>query len=161
MIAIKDMAGLFKPGHAAPMIKAIRSVCDLPIHFHTHNTSSAQLATLHALTDAGCDVVDGCFAAWADGTSQPSLNAFVATREGLPRDPLIDYRQLELLDQYWSFVRDMYGVFESGMKAMTARVFEHQVPGGQYSNMYAQCRALGGAEGWDQVLTMYHKVNLW
>jgi pyruvate carboxylase len=161
MIAIKDMAGLFKPGHAAPMIKAIRSVCDLPIHYHTHNTSSAQLAVLHALTDAGCDVVDACFAAWADGTSQPSLNAFVATREGLPRDPLIDYRHLELLDQYWSFVRDMYAVFESGMKAMTARVFEHQVPGGQYSNMYAQCRALGGAEGWDQVLTMYHKVNIW
>jgi len=161
MIAIKDMAGLFKPGHAAPMMKAIRSVTDLPVHFHTHNTSSAQLATLHALVDAGCDVVDGCFAAVADGTSQPSLNAFVATRSGMPRDPLIDYKLLEPLDQYWAFVRDMYSVFESGMKAMTARVFEHQIPGGQYSNMYAQCRALGGAEQWDAVLTMYADVNTW
>jgi pyruvate carboxylase len=161
MIAIKDMAGLLKPAHAKPLIDAFRSICDLPIHFHTHNTSSAQLATLHAMTDAGCDIVDTCFASWADGTSQPSLNAFVATMEGRPRDPLIDYRMIEPLDQYWAFVRDMYGVFESGIKAMTARVWEHQIPGGQYSNMYSQCRALGDAENWDLVLTMYHKVNQW
>jgi len=161
MIAVKDMAGLLKPGHAAPLIKVIRSVCDLPVHFHTHNTSSAQLATLHAMTDAGCDIVDGCFAALADGTSQPSLNAFVATRAGMPRDPKIDYKTLEPLDQYWAFVRDMYSPFESGMKAMTARVFEHQIPGGQYSNMYAQCRALGGADEWDKVLKMYADVNTW
>mmetsp|Transcript_68620 Transcript_68620/g.160845 ORF Transcript_68620/g.160845 Transcript_68620/m.160845 type:complete len:1266 (+) Transcript_68620:64-3861(+) len=160
MIAIKDMAGLLKPAHAAPMVQVIRSVCDLPIHFHTHNTSSAQLATLHAMADAGCDIVDGCFAAFADGTSQPSLNAFLATMQGRPRDPKIDYRQLEGLDAYWASVRDMYSPFESGMKAMTARVFQHQVPGGQYSNMYAQCRSLGG-ENWDKVLQMYAEVNMW
>jgi pyruvate carboxylase len=161
MIGIKDMAGLLKPAHARPFVDAIRSVCDLPVHFHTHNTSSAQLATLHAMASAGCDIVDCCFAAWADGTSQPSLNAFAATMEGLPRDPQIDYRQLELLDQYWAFVRDMYSVFESGMKSMSARVFQHQIPGGQYSNMYAQCRALGDAENWDAVLQMYRDVNDW
>lgn len=161
MIAIKDMAGLLKPAHAEPLIKVIRSVCDLPIHFHTHNTSSAQLATLHAMADAGCDIVDACFASFADGTSQPSLNAFLATMESKPRDPQIDYRVLEPLDQYWAFVRDMYSVFESGMKAMTARVFEHQIPGGQYSNMYAQCRSLGDADNWDAVLQMYHDVNEW
>jgi len=161
MIAIKDMAGLLKPAHAKPLVDVVRSVCDLPVHFHTHNTSSAQLATLHAMADASCDVVDGCFAAWADGTSQPSLNAFVATMEGKPRDTGINFKELELLDQYWAFVRDMYSVFESGMKAMTARVFDHQIPGGQYSNMYAQCRALGDAENWDAVLTMYRDVNDW
>lgn len=162
MLAIKDMAGLLKPAHAAPLMKVIREVCDLPVHFHTHNTSSAQLATLHAMTDAGCDIVDGCFAALADGTSQPSLNAFVATRQGMPRDPCVGhFSTLEPLDQYWAFVRDMYSPFESGMKAMTARVFEHQIPGGQYSNMYAQCRALGGADEWDKVLTMYADVNKW
>jgi len=68
---------------------------------------------------------------------------------------------MEPLDQYWAFVRDMYSPFESGMKAMTARVFEHQIPGGQYSNMYAQCRALGGADEWDKVLKMYGDVNTW
>jgi len=161
MIAIKDMAGLLKPAHAAPIIQTIRSVTDLPIHFHTHNTSSAQLATLHAMADAGCDIVDGCFAALADGTSQPSLNAFLATMQGRPRDPKIDYRKLEGLDAYWAYVRDMYSPFESGMKAMTARVFEHQVPGGQYSNMYAQCRSLGDAQNWDKVLQMYADVNKW
>jgi pyruvate carboxylase len=79
----------------------------------------------------------------------------------MPRDPKIDYTTLEALDQYWAFVRDMYSPFESGMKAMTARVFEHQIPGGQYSNMYAQCRALGGADEWDKVLQMYADVNRW
>jgi len=161
MIAIKDMAGLLKPAHAKPLVEAVRAVCDLPVHFHTHNTSSAQLATLHAMADAGCDVVDGCFASWADGTSQPSLNAFIATMQGKPRDTGMDFKQLEPLDQYWAFVRDMYSVFESGMKAMTARVFDHQIPGGQYSNMYAQCRALGDAENWDAVLKMYRDVNDW
>jgi acetyl-CoA carboxylase carboxyl transferase alpha subunit len=161
MIAIKDMAGLLKPGHAKPLMDVIREVTDLPTHFHTHNTSSAQLATLHAMTDAGCDVVDGCFAAWADGTSQPSLNAFIATRESMPRPTGINYKNLEKLDAYWAFVRDMYSPFESGMKAMTARVFDHQIPGGQYSNMYAQCRALGDAENWDAVLKMYRDVNDW
>jgi len=161
MIGIKDMAGLLKPAHAAPLIQTIRSVTELPIHFHTHNTSSAQLSTLHAMADAGCDIVDGCFAAFADGTSQPSLNAFLATMEGRPRDPKIDYRKLEGLDAYWACVRDMYSPFESGMKAMTARVFQHQVPGGQYSNMYAQCRSLGDAENWDKVLQMYADVNKW
>jgi acetyl-CoA carboxylase carboxyl transferase alpha subunit len=161
MLAVKDMAGLLRVAHAKPLMDAIRSITDLPVHFHTHNTSSAQLAALHAMTDAGCDIVDGCFAALADGTSQPSLNAFVATRAGMPRDPQIDYKLLEPLDQYWAFVRDMYSPFESGMKAMTARVFEHQIPGGQYSNMYAQCRALGGADEWDKVLQMYADVNAW
>merc|ERR1719265_1767099 len=94
MIAIKDMAGLLKPPHAKPLMDVIRQVCDLPVHFHTHNTSSAQLATLHAMTDAGCDVVDGCFASMADGTSQPSLNAFVSPRATMPRDPLVDYKLL-------------------------------------------------------------------
>merc|ERR1712048_682047 len=76
-------------------------------------------------------------------------------------DTRINYKELEPLDQYWAFVRDMYSVFESGMKAMTARVFDHQIPGGQYSNMYAQCRALGDAENWDAVLKMYRDVNDW
>merc|ERR1712193_532446 len=79
----------------------------------------------------------------------------------MPRPTGINYKNLEKLDAYWAFVRDMYSPFESGMKAMTARVFDHQIPGGQYSNMYAQCRALGDAENWDAVLKMYRDVNDW
>jgi len=160
MLSIKDMAGLLKPRHAEPLIKAIRSVTDLPIHFHTHNTSSAQLATLHAMANAGCDIVDACMASVADTTSQPSLNAFCATMKTHPRDPQIDYRTLEPLDNYWMRVREFYSIYESGMLAGSANVFHHQIPGGQYSNLYAQCKSLGIMSRWEECLEMYYQVNM-
>ncbi|CAK0906593.1 unnamed protein product [Prorocentrum cordatum] len=159
MLTIKDMAGLLRPAHAAPLVEAIRSVTDLPIHFHTHNTSSAQLATLHAMANAGCDIVDGCMASVADTTSQPSLNAFCATMEGHARDPQIDYRTLEPLDNYWMRVREFYSIYESGMLAGSASVYHHQIPGGQYSNLFAQCKALGIMSRWEECIEMYHVVN--
>eukprot|EP00931_Biecheleriopsis_adriatica_P049723 TRINITY_DN28770_c0_g2_i1.p1 TRINITY_DN28770_c0_g2~~TRINITY_DN28770_c0_g2_i1.p1 ORF type:complete len:1338 (+),score=294.83 TRINITY_DN28770_c0_g2_i1:75-4088(+) len=159
MLTIKDMAGLLRPAHAAPLVEAIRSVTDLPIHFHTHNTSSAQLATLHAMANAGCDIVDACMASVADTTSQPSLNAFCATMEGHPRDPQIDYKMLEPLDNYWMRIREFYSIYESGMLAGSASVYHHQIPGGQYSNLFAQCKALGIMSRWEECIEMYHVVN--
>lgn len=159
MLTIKDMAGLLMPGHAAPLVNAIRSVTDLPIHFHTHNTSSAQLATLHAMAAAGCDIVDACMASVADTTSQPSLNAFCATMKGLPRDPQIDFKSLEPLDIYWMRAREFYSIYESGMLAGSASVYRHQIPGGQYSNLYAQCKSLGIMHKWESVIEMYEVVN--
>jgi len=161
MLSIKDMAGLLKPRHCKPLIDTIRSVTDLPLHFHTHNTSSAQLATLHAMADAGCDIVDACMSSVADTTSQPSLNAFCATMETHPRDPKIDYKTLEPLDNYWMRVREFYTIYESGMLAGSANVFHHQIPGGQYSNLYAQCKSLGIMHKWEDCLEYYHQVNKW
>jgi len=159
MIGIKDMAGLLRPPMAKPLIDAIRSVTDLPIHFHTHNTSSCELATLMMMSAAGCDIVDCCSASMADGTSQPSLNAFVASMVGDPRETGIDYLTLEPLDNTWMRIRDMYAPFESGLRGGSARVFQHQIPGGQYSNLYAQCKALGIMDRWEEVLDMYRDVN--
>lgn len=160
MIAVKDMAGLLKPQAAAPLMAAIRSVTDLPVHFHSHNTSSASLATCINMAANGCDIVDLAVASMADTTSQPSLNAFLASMEGHPQDPKIPYLSIERLDQYWSQVRTMYQHFESGLKCGTARVYEHQIPGGQYSNLYAQCSSLGIMHRWNEVLDMYRDVNL-
>lgn len=160
MIAVKDMAGLLKPQAAAPLMAAIRSVTDLPVHFHSHNTSSASLATCVNMAANDCDIVDLAIASMADTTSQPSLNAFLASMEGHPQDPKIPYLTLERLDQYWSQVRTMYQHFESGLKCGTARVYEHQIPGGQYSNLYAQCNSLGIMHRWNEVLDMYRDVNL-
>jgi len=160
MIAVKDMAGLLKPQAAAPLMAAIRSVTDLPVHFHSHNTSSASLATCVNMAANGCDIVDLAIASMADTTSQPSLNAFLASMEGHPQDPQIPYLTMERLDQYWSQVRTMYQHFESGLKCGTARVYEHQIPGGQYSNLYAQCSSLGIMHRWNEVLDMYRDVNL-
>eukprot|EP00475_Leptophrys_vorax_P022259 TRINITY_DN3029_c0_g1_i1.p1 TRINITY_DN3029_c0_g1~~TRINITY_DN3029_c0_g1_i1.p1 ORF type:complete len:1282 (-),score=382.21 TRINITY_DN3029_c0_g1_i1:88-3519(-) len=159
MIGLKDMAGLLKPQMAKPLVDAIRSVTDLPIHFHCHNTSSAGLATTLAMADAGCEVIDFAIASMADTTSQPSMNAFLASMKGHPRDPQIDYLSLEKLDQYWDQCRTLYQPFESGLKSGTARVYDHQIPGGQYSNLIAQAKSMGTFDRWERVVDMYRVVN--
>ena len=132
IIGIKDMSGLLRPLEAKPLLDAIREVTDLPIHFHTHSTSAGAIATAFEMAAQGCDIIDFCTASMADGTSQPSLNAFVAMMKGHPRDTGLEFMQLEPYDMYWARVREMYSPFESGMKSGSARVYEHQIPGGQY-----------------------------
>eukprot|EP01065_Artemidia_motanka_P026732 TRINITY_DN31997_c0_g1_i1.p1 TRINITY_DN31997_c0_g1~~TRINITY_DN31997_c0_g1_i1.p1 ORF type:complete len:1344 (+),score=496.45 TRINITY_DN31997_c0_g1_i1:102-4034(+) len=163
MIGVKDMAGLLKPSGAAPLMKALREGAgnDIPIHFHTHATSSASLATVMAMSEAGCDVVDACIASMADGTSQPSLNAFLADLQTArsPRWPGIPYLALERLDTFWSRIRTLYKPFESGILSGTARVYDHEIPGGQYSNLLVQCKSMGLASRWNEVVDMYRDVN--
>lgn len=159
IIGIKDMAGLLRPLEVAPLLNAIREVTDLPIHFHTHATSSGALATCLEMARCGCDIIDFATASMADGTSQPSLNAFVAMMEGAPNDTGINYLNLEVYDMYWAKVRDMYSPFESGMKSGSARVYEHQIPGGQYSNLIVQCQSMGLWGEWEAVLDAYRDVN--
>eukprot|EP01064_Diplonema_japonicum_P006183 TRINITY_DN1411_c0_g1_i1.p1 TRINITY_DN1411_c0_g1~~TRINITY_DN1411_c0_g1_i1.p1 ORF type:complete len:1297 (+),score=346.09 TRINITY_DN1411_c0_g1_i1:128-4018(+) len=163
MIGLKDMAGLLKPSAAEPLMKALREGAgsDIPIHFHTHATSSISLATVLSMADAGCDVVDTCIASIADGTSQPSLNAFLADLEtaNSPKYPQIPYLSLERLDTFWARIRSLYSPFESGMLSGTARVYDHQIPGGQYSNLLVQCKSMGLAARWGEVCDMYRDVN--
>ncbi|CAM9491937.1 unnamed protein product [Ectocarpus fasciculatus] len=168
---MQDMAGLLKPRSAPLLVEAIRSVTDLPIHFHTHATSSCSLATALEMARAGCDVIDFATASMADCTSQPSLNGFLASTEGSEMAPEgTGYLGLEPYDVYWSRVRDMYTPFENGMKSGTARVFDHQIPGkrgrgerlfvgGQYSNLMVQCKSMGIWDKWEGVLDMYRDVN--
>jgi acetyl-CoA carboxylase carboxyl transferase alpha subunit len=159
IIAIKDMAGLLKPGHARPLINAIREVSDKPIHFHTHSTSGVSLSSALAMVDAGCDIIDVAIASMSENTSQPNMNAFVASLQGHPRDTAINYLDLEGLDNYWKNVRVMYAPFENGMTSGSARVFDHQIPGGQYSNLMVQCKSMGLGSRWTEVLDMYRDVN--
>jgi acetyl-CoA carboxylase carboxyl transferase alpha subunit len=159
IIGIKDMAGLMRPLECKPLLEAIRSVSDLPIHFHTHSTSSGTLTTAMEMARLGCDVVDFATASMADGTSQPSLNAFVAMMDGASNGTGMDFLKLEPYDMYWARVRDMYSPFESGMKSGSARVFEHQIPGGQYSNLLVQCQSMGLWDRWEEVLDAYRDVN--
>ena len=160
MIAIKDMAGLLKPNGARALMEAMRAGAgELPIHFHTHATSSASLATALKMVECGCEIIDVATASLADATSQPSMNAFCASLEGHPRDPLIPYLALEPLDMHWSRIRDMYAPFECGMRAGSARVFDHEIPGGQYTNLLVQCKSMGLWDRWEEVLDMYRDVN--
>ena len=148
-----------KPGHARPLVEAIRQVSDKPIHFHTHSTSGVSLSSALAMVDAGCDIIDVAIASMSENTSQPNMNAFVSCLQGHPRDTGIDYLALEGLDNYWKNVRIMYAPFENGMTSGSARVFDHQIPGGQYSNLMVQCKSMGLGSRWTEVLDMYRDVN--
>ncbi len=117
---------------------AIQEVTDLPVHFHTHDTSGGSIASAMAMARAGCHIIDFATAAMANCTSQPSLNAFLAAMEGDERDPGINYLAAEPYDEFWAKVREMYAPFECGMKSGTARVYDHEIPGGQYSNLMVQ-----------------------
>ena len=160
ILAIKDMAGLLKPLAAYKLVKALKENIGIPIHLHTHDTSSNGSATLLKASEAGVDIVDAALSSLSGLTAQPNLNALVATLEGSERDPLVNAPGLQKLANYWETVRDYYSPFESGLKSGTAEVYHHEIPGGQYSNYKPQVAGLGLIERWDECKEMYHKVNM-
>jgi len=160
ILAIKDMAGLLKPLAAYKLIKALKENIGIPVHLHTHDTSSNGGATLLKASEAGVDIVDAALSSLAGLTAQPSLNAIVSALEGSERDPLVNVRGLQQLSNYWETVRDYYAPFESGLKGGTAEVYEHEIPGGQYSNFKPQVAGVGLLDRWEECKEMYRKVNL-
>ncbi len=160
VLAIKDMAGLLKPLAAYKLVKALKENIGIPIHLHTHDTSSNGSAMLLKASEAGVDIVDAALSSLSGLTAQPNLNALVATLEGSERDPLVNAPGLQKLANYWETVRDYYSPFESGLKSGTAEVYHHEIPGGQYSNYKPQVAGLGLIERWDDCKEMYHKVNM-
>jgi len=159
MLAIKDMAGLLKPRAAEQLIAGLKSVTSLPVHLHTHDTSSAQLATYLAAINAGVDVVDVALASMSGLTSQPNFNSLVAILEGHQRQNPIDLKSLNDYSNYWEAVRECYAPFESGLKSGTAEVYDHEIPGGQYSNLRPQAKALGLEDKFEEIKENYKKVD--
>ncbi len=159
ILAIKDMAGLLKPNGADALIRALKKAVDLPIHLHTHDTSSIQAATYLKAIDAGVDVVDVAISSMSGLTSQPNFNSLVAALEGHKRAQDTDLRSLNRYATYWEDVREFYYPFESGLKAGTAEVYDHEIPGGQYSNLRPQAEALGLADKFEKVKANYAAVN--
>ncbi|MHA7239042.1 pyruvate carboxylase [Arthrobacter sp. TMS1-12-1] len=155
ILAIKDMAGLLRPAAAAQLVTALRERFDLPVHLHTHDTAGGQLATLLAAVDAGVDAVDVASAALAGTTSQPSASALVAALAHTPRDTGLDLDAVCALEPYWEAVRRMYAPFESGLPGPTGRVYRHEIPGGQLSNLKQQAIALGLGERFEAIEDMY------
>jgi len=158
-LAVKDMAGLCKPYAAFELVKKLKEEVDLPIHFHTHDTSGMNAATVLKAADAGADIADGAVAAMSGGTSQPNLNAIVAALRNTPRDTGLDAAALNDCSDYWETVRAYYLPFDSGPKAGNARLYEHEIPGGQYTNLREQAVAMGLGHRWREVERMYAEVN--
>ncbi|MBD8077835.1 pyruvate carboxylase [Cellulosimicrobium arenosum] len=155
VLAIKDMAGLLRPAAATRLVSALRQRFDLPVHLHTHDTAGGQTATLLAAAAAGVDAVDAASAAMAGTTSQPSLSALVAALEHTERDTGLSLQAVADLEPYWEAVRRTYGPFESGLPGPTGRVYEHEIPGGQLSNLRQQAIALGLGDKFEQIEAMY------
>ncbi len=159
MIAIKDMAGLLKPYAATELVSALKDTLNIPLHLHTHDTSSIQSATYLKAIEAGVDVVDVALGGLSGLTSQPNFNSVVEMMRNQPRENKFDINKLNEFSNYWEDVREMYYPFESGLKAGTAEVYQHEIPGGQYSNLRPQAEALGLGDRFDEVKKMYARVN--
>lgn len=160
MIAIKDMAGLLKPQAAFRLISELKETTDLPIHLHTHDTSGNGLITLSAAVKAGVDVVDVATSAMSGATSQPSMSSLYFALQYGDRTPELNLKNVRQINHYWEDVRPYYSSFENGIMAAQTEVYNHEMPGGQYSNLQQQAKAVGLGDKWDEIKEMYQTVNL-
>ncbi|MCA0001754.1 MULTISPECIES: pyruvate carboxylase [unclassified Mesorhizobium] len=160
IIAVKDMAGLLKPSAARVLFKALREATDLPIHFHTHDTSGLSAATVLAAVESGVDAIDAAMDAFSGNTSQPCLGSIVEALKGTERDPGLDPQWIRRISFYWEAVRNQYAAFESDLKGPASEVYLHEMPGGQFTNLKEQARSLGLETRWHEVAQTYHDVNL-
>jgi pyruvate carboxylase len=160
ILGIKDMAGVCRPRAARALVEALRGEIGLPIHFDTHDTSGIAAASVLAAVEAGADAVYGALDAMSGLTSQPNLSAMASALAGSPQDPGLDRDVLQALSRYWEVVRRYYAPFEADMRAGTADVYRHEMPGPQYTNLRAQARGMGLEHRWDEICQRYAEVNL-
>ena len=159
VLAIKDMAGLLRAPAARTLVAALRDRFDLPVHLHTHDTPGGQLGTLLAAIDSGVDAVDAATASMAGTTSQPPLSALVSATDHSARETGLSLEAVCALEPYWEATRRVYAPFESGLPSPTGRVYTHEIPGGQLSNLRQQAIALGLGEKFEQIEDMYAAAN--
>ena len=160
ILGIKDMAGLCKPYATQLLVKKLKDEIGIPVHFHTHDTSGIQAASILKACEAGVDALDLAISSMSGCTSQVNLNSMVAVLGGQRRDPGLDIRALNEISDYFEEVRKWYYPFESELRAGTAEVYEHEMPGGQYSNLKQQAASLGLASRWTDVKRAYTEANL-
>jgi pyruvate carboxylase len=160
VLAIKDMAGLCKPYAAYKLVKTLREEVGLPIHFHTHDTSGINAASILKASEAGVHAADGATASMSGTTSQPNLNSIVAALANTERDTQLDFTALNVCADYWETVRRYYGPFDDAPLAGTAEVYEHEMPGGQYTNLRAQAESMGLGPRWHEIARTYAEVNM-
>ena len=159
ILAIKDMAGLCKPAAAAVLIKTLKQEVGIPIHFHTHDTAGVQAAAILNAAEVDLDIADAAMAPLSGGTAQPNLNTIVEALRFSDRATQLDVKKLDQIADYWRAVREFYGAFESQVLPATADLYHHEMPGGQYTNLYQQARALGLLDQWARVCDVYAQVN--
>jgi pyruvate carboxylase len=159
ILGIKDMSGVLKPASARALVKALKNEVGLPIHLHTHDTSGISAATVLAAVEAGVDAVDAAMDALSGLTSQPCLGSIVEALRHTEQDTGLDPEAIRQMSFYWEAVRTQYVAFESDLKAGASEVYLHEMPGGQFTNLKEQARALGLETRWHDVAKAYHAAN--
>ena len=159
ILGVKDMAGLCRPDHARVLVRKLKEETGLPVHFHTHDTSGISAATVLAACEAGADAVDAAMDSFSGLTSQPNLGSIVAALGDGPRCSGIDPATVRAFSDYWEAVRVRYAAFEPDLRAGASEVYLHEMPGGQFTNLKEQARALGLADRWHEVARMYAEAN--
>ena len=159
ILGVKDMAGLLKASAARPLFKALKEEVGLPIHFHTHDTSGASIATCLVAAEMGVDVIDAAMDALSGNTSQPTLGSIVEALANTERDTGLSIEAIREISNYWEAVRGHYSAFESGLQSPASEVYLHEMPGGQFTNLKAQARSMGLDERWHEVAQAYADVN--
>jgi pyruvate carboxylase len=160
ILGIKDMAGLIRPYAAEVLVKALREEVGIPIHFHTHDTSGINAASILKAADAGVHAADAAIASMSGQTSQPNLNSIVAALANTPRDTGLSLAALDQCADYWEAVRAWYQPFDTGLRTGTAEVYVHEMPGGQFTNLREQAESMGLGHRWHAIAKMYHDVNM-
>jgi pyruvate carboxylase len=159
ILAIKDMAGLCKPAAARLLVSTLRQELEIPIHFHTHDTAGIQASSILNAADEGLEIADGAVASMSGGTSQVNLNTLVEALRFSKRESRLDTDALTQLSEYWKSVRQFYAPFEGESLVAAGDLYQHEMPGGQYTNLFQQAKALGLSHRWDQVCKMYAAAN--
>jgi pyruvate carboxylase len=159
ILAIKDMAGLCKPAAAQVLVKALKEEIEIPIHFHTHDTSGISAASVLSAAEAGVDIVDLAVASMSGSTSQPNLNSVVAALQFTKRDTGLNLDALNEFADYWEQVRTYYAPFDTAPKAGSAEVYLHEMPGGQFTNLKEQAAGMGLSHRWPEIARTYAEVN--
>jgi pyruvate carboxylase len=158
-LAIKDMAGLCRPFAARALVKALRVETHLPIHFHTHDTSGVNAASVLAAIESGADIVDSAMSSMSGSTSQPNLNSLVAALQNTPHDSGLDLDALNGFADYWEQVRTFYAPFDTSPRTGSAEVYLHEMPGGQFTNLKEQAASMGLGHRWPEIARCYAEVN--
>lgn len=159
ILAIKDMAGLCKPYAAELLVKTLKQEIGIPIHFHTHDTIGGQAASILKAAEAGLDIADGAVPSMSGGTSQPNLTTVIESQRFAEHQPQVNVEHLDEISEYWRAVRDFYTAFESPVLPAGANLYDHQMPGGQYTNLLQQAQSLGLGDRWSEVCHVYAEVN--
>ncbi len=159
LLAIKDMAGLCRPYAAQKLVKALKEEIGIPVHFHTHDTSGINAASILRASDAGVDIVDLALASMSGSTSQPNLNSIVAALQNTPRDTHLNLEALNEYSDYWERVREAYAPFDTAPRTGSAEVYLHEMPGGQYTNLKEQAASMGVSHRWPEIARAYAEVN--